>query len=1330
MSEQNKNQHNPNALPNFMSENSQTNYIEENDTPNWLANNLHRLMVWISVIWFGIVLIYISQFFGWSNLFLMMPDEFGAFLAGVTLPLAIIWVVMAYIDRGTNLKNEAKFLRAYLNQLVYPEDGGAGTAKAMADALRAQTMELQQATKEATLQTAKIKEELGAHVNDFAKLVGILDNYSGKTMGELTEGVKTLITSFDYINEKTQAATDEFHKQTGEFVNIGNEIQRNAGSLLTNLLPVINDVKESSNLLQTIFDDNNAKILRTNEIVVTSSNKLSKDIELVGAMVANQGQKLEQISSHALESCQNIYKDLENGASRIDEVLDIQGKKVQNHLNKLEETACLVSDKFNAFSESVGMEVDNVIARAGGIEETIGIQVRELNGISETIAADMSAVEENIRREVAEVNSLAENTITNIQTVTKLLEEKIGLLGTLGSATVTQTSAVAGEIDARHNTLLQISDNLQNSLRALGAEIAEQSDNVRNQTDLAINQFGEIGNMMKKQSDNLAEASSIVVTQSKISETALAQQQRHISGSVTKIEDIKGELKRQIDELIKASNIIDSEATGAVKRLKEQMEATLKASEDVVNRTNSLHETLRGETKNFEQSTANTLTKAMEFEDILNNQHEKFDTLTQTLAARAGEISTLLDSHAARVDAAVDKSRTTHNELVSSFESQSGVLNSVAENTVNYVSEVVQALDEKAETINLLFKHQENEFFDICDRIAENTANIGSSLKKQVAVIEQSADRVFSRMALLEEDVNKRAETVVASSTKSMDRLGEINDAITRQNQDVEQIIQQMAEKLNVIYNDFRGNVDRFGGIVKDVREEATQTSGVLLENCSQLKAANSDLADESKTVAAMMDNHIKNMEASLLKTRAQAESIRETFVHQQDSLTDVVNVVSTQTRLGEAALAQQYKYLSDAANDVALKMNEINAKFKENTDKVFETSSKIAYEVDVLGDRLIKSGEDIAKASKVSIKNIEQVNMALEQTAEDLGTAVTSSNAKVENVMGDYRKYIADFNTITAEASTGVVEISSLINQQSDKMIKISEDTKELVDAFNVVLNDTSMQLSKRANNAYDKVKGLGENLKALSLQLEEATGMSAQHFENSGDKLRATISEIAANAERISNEIRSSGEVFLKQSGVLVAATDDTLHKVNEVMTVLDKNADEFNRKGNEALQNTAAFSELYSKQMKILNETAGRAEKEVNEMEKRYLGMKTDTFLRDAASIIEKMETVAVDINRIFNPTAEEEIWKKYYNGDTSAFVRYLAKAMTKNQVIAIRNEFEENLEFRNLVTRYLSDFEALISKARRNERSGILLSVISGADVGKLYYILAKSLDKLN
>lgn len=68
-------------------------------------------------------------------------------------------------------------------------------------------------------------------------------------------------------------------------------------------------------------------------------------MELVGAMVANQGQKLEQISSHALDSCQSVYKSLENGAAQIDKVLNLQSQTVLNHLSKLEKTAEQVSDR-------------------------------------------------------------------------------------------------------------------------------------------------------------------------------------------------------------------------------------------------------------------------------------------------------------------------------------------------------------------------------------------------------------------------------------------------------------------------------------------------------------------------------------------------------------------------------------------------------------------------------------------------------------------------------------------------------------------------------------------------------------------------------------------------------------------------------------------------------------------------------------------------------------------------------------------------------------------------------------------------------------------------
>ena len=70
------------------------------------------------------------------------------------------------------------------------------------------------------------------------------------------------------------------------------------------------------------------------------------------------------------------------------------------------------------------------------------------------------------------------------------------------------------------------------------------------------------------------------------------------------------------------------------------------------------------------------------------------------------------------------------------------------------------------------------------------------------------------------------------------------------------------------------------------------------------------------------------------------------------------------------------------------------------------------------------------------------------------------------------------------------------------------------------------------------------------------------------------------------------------------------------------------------------------------------------------------------------------------------------------------------MTKSQINAIRKEYEDNADFRSLVNRYVADFETLISKAKGNERAGVLLSVISGSDVGKVYYVIAKALDKLN
>ena len=502
-------------LPGFMADNGKASYSEDMEKATWLSSNLHRTMIGISVAWFAIVFIYISQYFGWSNLFLMMPDEFGGFLAGISLPLAIIWVVMAYIDRETSFKHEAKFLRAYMNQLVYPEEGAANTAKAMADGIRSQVIELQEVTKYATEQTEKIKIELGNRVDDFAKLVKTLDNYSSKTIVELTDGVKTLVQSFDYVAEKAETATDNFRGYIKELGGTADELENSFDTMFGKLLPHIQEMKTSSALLSEIADENAQKMTRANETVVDFTEKANKSMGYVSDMLNTQSSRLEKISLQTIENCDNMTKNLNHSIDRLDDVLRSQGQLVLNHIDNLDKRSDSFIKKFGEHGEMIEAEVEKVLARANVIEESVSVQVNELNGVADSIFDNMKAVEESVKTQVSGLETATDEAIVNIHNVVETLEKETARLQEITASSVVKTTEAADDISEKTVNIQKLSDIILSNIRSVSQELETRTETVKLQTEEAVTRFTEIGNVMKKHTDGLIEASSIVVSQSK-----------------------------------------------------------------------------------------------------------------------------------------------------------------------------------------------------------------------------------------------------------------------------------------------------------------------------------------------------------------------------------------------------------------------------------------------------------------------------------------------------------------------------------------------------------------------------------------------------------------------------------------------------------------------------------------------------------------------------------------------------------------------------------------------------------------------------------------------
>ncbi len=1379
------------VLPQFMEENNHT-QIEIEERPSWLNNNLHKLMIGVSVVWFAIVLIYITQFFGWSNLFLMMPDEFGGFLAGVTLPLAIIWVVMAYIDRGTSFKQEAKFLRAYMNQLVYPEDGAPQTAKAMADAIRSQVVELQQVSKLAHEQTSKIKDAIKGNVDDFAKLVGTLDNYSSKTIVELSDGVKFLMANFENILNKAQNSSQNLAQINQDFIQGSQGIESSLSSLFDRILPRLKELKDTTAFLKELTATSSGEMARAHENLRQMLEQTGGTLENMQGLLLKQTNALQQVSDTAMTNCnlakttvekeiasmedslQNhsqrlslvlekagqetkeqteaitkaaianvgiINNNIKNGMDSVDDVVDLQIRKIDEALAKhnrdimafiktLDDKADDVNKKFAVHGELIGHELDRLMVRSANLEDAIAMQVANINGVADKTVASMQDVEKVLIDNITHLDEKVLAANGDILSYVDTLQEKAREFEDISDASADKIIDLTNVVTKRYDELQKTVANGLNQLQQADKEIDASTENLMVQTSQSVESLNKVANLMQKQTLGLTEASSIVVTQSQISEASLVQQQKYITDTAARVEDIKNELKRQIEELSSASGSLEKDAVEVLEFLKSNIAKIMTQCNDAINKSKAINDNLTEQANQFDTSANRTMAKVTQFENVLIKQTQNMELLAQNIDEKSGQISKTLAEHTQKLDETTTRSEDVLSKSIADFVEKSEHINSISQTAANYIGEVATSLDEKVAALNVLFKQQEADFYAYNDKVTENTNKMADVLKKQMTGVEESADKLFARLVILEEDTGRRAENVVLNSQRSIQELADIEQKLSDKHQLTLQTVDEVVGKLGTVSGQIDSHLVSFGTVATEMKTDVGDALKGLTETATKLKDLQQDLHKNNEATWQKLDVQAKYMETVSLKLSSQSENIAQMLEMQKNNITEVVNNLATQARLGEASLAQQFKYLTDATVDVATKMQEINASFKNNTGGIFDVTNKLNYEFDVLGDRLLKACDAINKAAKESIKSIDQSSLRLNQCSEDLDTTIYHSVENIGGVFNEYEKYLAGFNTVTAETSTGVMEVNNLISVQSDKMLKISEDTKKLVDCFNTVLNDTSNQLADRANDAYDKVKSLGKDLKNLSLEMDEATKLSATHLEKSGDKLRASINEIAANAERISNNILSSGEVFVKQSQALSAIADDTAGKVNQSIDNLVEAGKAFELQGTSLVKESMRFNDTINTQVKTLNDNTVKADKAMKELSGVYKDIKIDTFLKDAGKIITSLENVSVDINRLLNPKDEEDLWKKFYNGDTQVFIRAIAKNMSNSQVGVLRKAFENDENLRKLIQAYMSEFETLVEKSKTHEYSAALMAVISGADLGRLYYVLAKALNKLN
>lgn len=594
-----------------------------------------------------------------------------------------------------------------------------------------------------------------------------------------------------------------------------------------------------------------------------------------------------------------------------------------------------------------------------------------------------------------------------------------------------------------------------------------------------------------------------------------------------------------------------------------------------------------------------------------------------------------------------------------------------------------QALAVEKSLKKILYTNDENALSDI----------ITQSLKSEVKNLTNASEQLSRQTNALKEALTVKAEefskvgaVLESCFTSGLDKLSDASTQLVKDCQAVASAAEQSADKfasyssslqndaqnlsgeLNPLINETLATAEHLKNILQDSKGQIEQTTTYFESFASQTQK-------NIENVALQLNENANKLEKTFLQT---ADGCEEIYKRLDSGISHIENSLKTHKELA----AEQSALLDKNSTYLDGKLGEYGRLISLEVEAMIERSSTL--------DTNVKSQIQTLSSARDSIEKVlDGANNSLEQKS---AKAVKNIAKIVENLESELSK----LNEFIKKTESKNGEIQSTAEKITHKIGDISADLSKRVD-----------ELKNNAVEAIDKFNEVSGEVQKNTSRLRETADIivskgkeGALSMENQRENIVQTVEVL----EDVKSRIAQIGQA-------LQATTENSENAFKSYKTQIDD------------------FGSLINRQVEVLNDSRVHSEEQLYALKRKYEELSIDNFIDQSAGLIQNLENISIDINRMFNKD-EDELWKKFYNGDHGVFARYIVKNLSRKQIVKIREEYEKNQDFRQMADKYIRDFEALMEAARNSERPEVLLAMLSNTDIGKIYYVMARALDRLN
>jgi hypothetical protein len=593
-----------------------------------------------------------------------------------------------------------------------------------------------------------------------------------------------------------------------------------------------------------------------------------------------------------------------------------------------------------------------------------------------------------------------------------------------------------------------------------------------------------------------------------------------------------------------------------------------------------------------------------------------------------------------------------------------------------------------------------DRLFSADETAARTAARLGRAVRKELDAFNAGLDGAFTRMRALESTLENqigaldevgartevRGESVASRLSKERERIetmtGSLSDAATRAGETVASRLVQERERIEAMAETLTDAAARASETVAgraaqlkasmETAGTSLKTAGQILDaQASDFRAAASAAAEAPRQAAVELDRQAKAIESVSEATMARAEFILGRHERHRVVMNDLLVNLKEESAAFESAVGRESAVMTRALESLsgeAQKFETATGHTEQNLDRLIATTSLQAKE---LTQNLVRETERLKEAS-------DTANATLARLADTVREASTSAKTLIGETANHAKN---DAHALVGEA---MAECERLLRTSGELSVKATEMRAALASA---------------ADEAQRHV---------LSLP-----GIAQQE------------------AQRIRQMVRSETEEMLDIS----ARTLSTIRARTAAKSAPDAPAAEPTKEERERESMFGLARKLTGRQ-KQKSRTGGDEKWEMSKLLAAVENneSKPKEFKPSTAAALGALEAaladMAVDLGAIAGDAApSNEDWRLYLAGDRGVFARKLATAINGSTVDRIAELYREDTKFREAADLYISEFEALLARAREGDGGGLLTPTILSADTGKIYLAVAYALGKL-